>query len=99
MSQRLLDKLDVQDQKARTSLTFNVFIRHWKEHVNKTLSGCLEGYKAALETGDLEFAFHHSMSYCAYGFLIGKEISNHRRETETYINIAASLKQNSQLHV
>ncbi len=99
MSQRLLDKLDVQDQKARTGLTFNVFIRHWKEHVNKTLSGCLEGYKAALETGDLEFAFHHSMSYCAYGYLIGKEISNHRRETESYINLAASLKQNSQLHI
>jgi predicted ATPase/serine phosphatase RsbU (regulator of sigma subunit) len=99
MSQRLLEKLDVQDQKSRTTFTFNVFIRHWKEHVNKTLAGCLEGYKAALETGDLEFAFHNSMTYCAYGFLIGKKIADHRRETETYINIADSLKQKSQLHI
>jgi predicted ATPase/signal transduction histidine kinase/tRNA A-37 threonylcarbamoyl transferase component Bud32 len=63
MAIKLLDQLQAVEMTGSTHMVFNVFVRHWKEHLRDTLPALQEAYQAALAAGDPEFA-----AYCAYGY-------------------------------
>ncbi len=99
MSQQLLEKLDARQQKSRASFVFNQFIKHRKEHLKEAQRIFIEGYKAGLETGDIEFAVFNIMVYCSRGYYLGKELTGHENDTAKYCAIAESLKQKTQLQI
>jgi len=79
--------------KAKITEIFYATISHWKEHSKEVLSPLLEGYSAALQTGDLEFA-----SYCLYThsytcYFIGTELTGLASEMASYSHAISQIKQ------
>ncbi|ABA21602.1 Serine/Threonine protein kinase and Signal Transduction Histidine Kinase (STHK) with GAF sensor [Trichormus variabilis ATCC 29413] len=90
---RLTDKFNSEELKAKITEIFYATISHWKEHTKEILSPLLEGYSAALQTGDLEFA-----SYCLYthsyaSYFIGTELTGLASEMASYSHAISQIKQ------
>ncbi|BAB76386.1 trifunctional serine/threonine-protein kinase/ATP-binding protein/sensor histidine kinase [Anabaena sp. FACHB-709] len=90
---QLTDKFNAEELKAKITEIFYATISHWKEHSKEVLSPLLEGYSAALQTGDLEFA-----SYCLYThsytcYFIGTELTGLASEMASYSHAISQIKQ------
>ncbi len=89
----LIDKFNAKELKARTLLVVNYFIRHWKEHIRKTVKPLLDAYLIGLETGDLEYAAYSACVHCYHSYVAGKELSSLEREMAKYSNAIKKLNQ------
>jgi predicted ATPase/signal transduction histidine kinase/tRNA A-37 threonylcarbamoyl transferase component Bud32 len=89
----LLDKFNAKEVNARNSLTFNIVIRHYKEHIRETLKPLLETYYIGIETGDLEFAAYSLMFYNSFSYFAGRELVGLSREMATYSDCIIKTKQ------
>ena len=94
---RQLSRPDTQALKAKTLLSVNIFIVHWKKHFRETLQPFLEGYQSGLETGDSEFAAYCAEVYCLQCVLVGKELVELERKIRMYSQIIHQLKQQAAL--
>jgi PAS domain S-box-containing protein len=83
--------------KAKTLLSVNIFIAHWKQHSRETLQPFIEGYHSGLETGDLEFAAYCAEVYCLLCLYVGKELVELEREMSLYGEAIRQLKQEAAL--
>ncbi|OKH42874.1 serine/threonine protein kinase [Calothrix sp. HK-06] len=83
--------------RAKTLLTVNNFIIHWKKHLREISKPLLEGYQSGLETGDLEFAAYCAHCYCLQSFVVGKELVEVEREMATYNEAMRQIKQEAAL--
>ncbi len=92
MAIKLLDQLQAAEMTGSTHMVFNVFVRHWKEHLRDTLPALQEAYQAALAAGDPEFA-----TYCAYGYSkhalhVGENLAQLTPEMIRYSEVMAYYK-------
>ena len=94
---RQLSRSDTQALKAKTLLSVNIFIVHWKKHFRETLQPLLEGYQSGLETGDSEFAAYCAEVYCLQCVFVGKELVGLEREIRLYSEAIRQLKQEAAL--
>jgi PAS domain S-box-containing protein len=94
---RQLSRPDTQALKAKTLLSVNIFIIHWKKHFRETLQPFLEGYQSGLETGDSEFAAYCAEVYCLQCVFVGKELVELEREIGIYAEAIRQLKQEAAL--
>ncbi|WP_375512239.1 AAA family ATPase [uncultured Nostoc sp.] len=92
-----LSRPDTQALKAKTLLSVNIFIIHWKKHFRETLQPLLEGYQSGLETGDSEFAAYCAEVYCLQCVFVGKELVELEREIRVYSQVIRQLKQQAAL--
>jgi PAS domain S-box-containing protein len=97
LASTLVDKFNAKKHKAAILFFFNCFIRHWKEHLKKTLKPFVEGYKIGLETGDLQHAAFGAYSYSYLSYQVGKELTELEREMAVYSNAIAQINQKSVL--
>jgi PAS domain S-box-containing protein len=96
---RLSERPDAKELRARTSLTVNAFIRHWKEHTGESLQPLLEAYQSGLETGDLEYAAHSARNHSIFSFYAGRELVGVEREIAAHSEAIRQLKQESALQI
>jgi PAS domain S-box-containing protein len=94
---RQLSRPDTQALKAKTLLSVNIFIIHWKKHFRETLQPLLEGYQSGLETGDSEFAAYCAEVYCLQCVFVGKELVELEGEIGIYAEAIRQLKQEAAL--
>jgi len=89
----IVEKFNAKELKAKVCLAFNICIKHWKEHMKVTLDPLLEGIQSGIETGDIEYACHHALSYCKCLFFTGEnlELVNHKQAQ--YIDMMTKYKQ------
>ena len=80
----LLERLNAKKIKAKIYTIVYFHIAYWNQHAKATLKPLLEAYSSGLETGDLEYAAVSLMDYSLYSFLIGRELSELRREINYY---------------
>jgi len=80
----LVNRLNADRTKAKTIHTVNGFIRHWKEHGQKTLHYFQEAYQYGLETGDFEYAGYAALGYCRRGYITGNELNKLERKMVEY---------------
>lgn len=90
---RLVDKFNAKEIKARTLFVVNYFIKHWKEHLGKTLNPLRDAYSIGLETGDLEYAAYSACVYSYHSYVLGKELATVEREMAMYSHTLSQLKQ------
>ncbi|MBU1171491.1 MAG: AAA family ATPase [Proteobacteria bacterium] len=90
---KILNASPVKKEKTRVIVLFNMFIRHWKEHVRETIKPLLEGYESRIETGDIEYASHCMSAYCLYMFLAGMPLVQVEKEQNAYRKSIILLKQ------
>jgi len=94
----LLERLNANELKVRTSLTVNCFIKPWKLPAKETLKPLMDGYQMGLETGDLEYAAFSAFVHSAYSYMIGKELTALEAEMALYSEVMKQLKQETFLH-
>ncbi|MCP4132041.1 MAG: AAA family ATPase [bacterium] len=93
----LLERMNSKDQVPRTQLVMNGFIRHWKEHLEKSVEPLLTGFQMGLEIGDLEFAAHSALMRCVHLYYIGYEINELKKELVKFGGILKKINQKTQL--
>ena len=93
LASSLVDKLNAKKHKSAVLFFVNCFIRHWKEHLRKTLKPFLEGYQIGLETGDLQHTAFGAYSYAYLSYQAGKELTELEREMAVYSDAIAQINQ------
>ena len=96
---RLMENLNAREWRARNIFIFNAFIRHWKDHLRKTLAPLHEAYQTGLETGDLEDAAFSAEVYCIHAFYAGIPLSRLEAEMAGFGETVSRLKQFMQVNV
>ena len=89
---RLSKKLNATHLEACTQYAFNIFIKHWKEHIRETLEPLETACQKGLESGDLEYAAASAQFYLAHSFFAGIELSKIEKEIQKYNDIIKKLK-------
>lgn len=90
---RLLDKFDVRETRAQVYLSFNVFVRHWRDRARDLIEPLLQAVQSGLETGELEYAGAAAGFYCNYIVFVGEELDSVVEKQGHYIELTQKLKQ------
>lgn len=89
----LLERLKVREIMCRTLFAFNVYIRHFKEHIKETIKPLAEGYQAGLEMGDLSYAAYCALSHCVRMYMAGTNLAEVKKVMEMYADAIRKINQ------
>jgi PAS domain S-box-containing protein len=89
----LLKRLNAREIMCRTVFAFNVYIRHFKEHIKETVKPLAEGYQAGLETGDLSYAAYCALSHCVRMYMASTNLAKVKKEMEMYADTIRRINQ------
>lgn len=92
-SQRLMERLQAKELKAKLMTVFHGFVSHWQEPARASLAPLLEGYQSGLETGDLEYAANNVLMYCYNAFSCGRKLDWLEPEVDKYLHVMEKFKQ------
>ncbi|MES0489477.1 MAG: ATP-binding sensor histidine kinase [Leptospirales bacterium] len=92
------EKLGEKRLRARAALTFNHFIRPWKEHARASLQPSLDAYQIGLEVGDMEYAAYLIHVHLYYSYFVGNPLVELEPELASYDNSIARLNQEAVLN-
>ncbi|WP_193196639.1 ATP-binding sensor histidine kinase [Nostoc sp. MG11] len=93
LSLKVLDQFDAKELKCKVYGLFNIFICHWKEHIQETIEPLQDGLKLALEVGDMEYAGYNGILACWHSFFAGENLGILERRIHPYITLAHKIKQ------
>ncbi|MDF5725676.1 MAG: AAA family ATPase, partial [Rhizonema sp. PD37] len=89
----LLKLLDSKQFEAKTVYIFNTFIRHWKEHTQKSLKPFLEVHQCGLEIGDMIWSHLALFMYALHAYWIGQELKGLELQIVKYSEAISLQKQ------
>jgi len=89
----LLELLGAEKHKAKTYFVEASVVRHWKEHIRKTLPPLKIGFQKGLETGDIEYTSYSGHTHTAYSYWAGRNLKEIDLEAARYSQTIAQLKQ------
>ncbi len=95
----LLERMNVQEQMPRTHFVMHTFVRHWKEHVTRTVEPLYSCFRKGLEVGELEWVAYSAMVISEIRFYSGEEISGLERDIQKLSDVVEKIKQKSQFQV
>lgn len=84
LSDRLLDRPDIQRYQAQALHLFSCHTRFWREHLRHSADGERRAYRVGLETGEMEFGCYGGHVASKYAFFHGQELIGLRAEIEQY---------------
>jgi predicted ATPase/signal transduction histidine kinase/tRNA A-37 threonylcarbamoyl transferase component Bud32/DNA-binding Lrp family transcriptional regulator len=90
---QLLDRFDSREIRPKSYGVFNIFVKHWKEHIQTSIEPLEEGFKIALEVGDFEYASYNALLFCAHQFFAGENLELLETIQDKYIGFAQKIKQ------
>ena len=93
LSLTLLNKFPAPQLKSLTLHVFNTVIRHWQDHVEKTIEPLQEGVLAGIENGDLEYSSYAASGYSMHRFFAGNELPLVEAECEKYVELMIKYQQ------
>ncbi|MBW4685719.1 MAG: AAA family ATPase [Komarekiella atlantica HA4396-MV6] len=93
LSLKVLDQFNAKELKCKVYGLFNIFICHWKEHIQETIQPLQDGLKLALEVGDMEYAGYNGILACWHSFFAGENLEILDRRIHPYITLAHKIKQ------
>ena len=90
---RLLDKFPSSSIKSIVYLMLTCLIQHRKVDIKLALSYMMEGFKAAIETGDLPYVGYSINGYCSYKLWMGEPLDLVEEEMGKYLKLMQKIKQ------
>ncbi|SMF49503.1 diguanylate cyclase (GGDEF) domain-containing protein [Pseudobacteriovorax antillogorgiicola] len=96
---QLYQRLKAKEVEATILVTFNLYIRPWKDPVRSTLPSLLEAYQSGLDSGNIEFAVHGAMGYCYRSFLAGVELRSVQKDMKNYRQAIRSLAHHGNTYI
>jgi histidine kinase len=98
LAEMILDKFPNIQLECIVRAPVNVMIRHWKEHIRKTLIPLIESAQTGLLAGNLEYAGICSKDRCTHLFLIGEELGTLDAQFINSLNLLREIKQEYSLY-
>jgi diguanylate cyclase (GGDEF)-like protein len=95
----LIAKKHQKEYRAATMVSFNVFIRHWREHLKTTLDPLAKAHRLGLEVGDPEFATHAGMAHCYHSYLSGVELEEVLLKCQKYHDSVQQLQHRGSTYI
>lgn len=93
LSERLLQQFEAKDLQAKVNFLFNTFIRHWREHIRKTIEPLLEAFQSGIETGDIEYACYSLSGSCQHLIWSGEHLESVAKTQSEYLDVLQKYKQ------
>lgn len=93
LSIRLLDKFSSNSIKSIVYLILTCSIQHRKVDIKLALGYMMEGFKSAIETGNLPYVGYSINGYCTYKMWMGEPLYLVEQEISKYLDLMQKLKQ------
>ncbi|MEH2057506.1 MAG: AAA family ATPase [Nostoc sp.] len=93
LSLQILDQFNAKQIKSKVYALFNIFVRHWKEHLQATIEPLEDGVQSGLETGDIEYVGYNGLLVCWHPFWAGENLELIEQRLEQYINLSHKIHQ------
>ncbi|MEH2025345.1 trifunctional serine/threonine-protein kinase/ATP-binding protein/sensor histidine kinase [Nostoc sp.] len=93
LSLQILDQFNAKEIKSKVYALFNIFVRHWKEHIQATIEPLEDGVQSGLDTGDIEYVGYNGLLVCWHLFWAGENLEILGKRLEQYINLAHKIQQ------
>ncbi len=97
MALKLQEKLEEREYAPRTIFTSSATSQHYMEPLREALAPLLDGYKRAMENGDLEFMATCAGVYNYHLFFSGRNLLDYRSEMTYYAEVLEQIKQEAYL--
>ncbi|MEH2382866.1 MAG: AAA family ATPase [Nostoc sp.] len=93
LSLKILDQFNASEIKSKVYALFNIFVRHWKEHIQSTIEPLEHGVQSGLDTGDIEYVGYNGLLVCWHPFWAGENLDILEKRLEQYISLAHKIQQ------
>ena len=90
---QLSKKLNAKSSEPRREMVFNVFIKHWKNHIRETLKPLELVFQKGLETGAFEVSAISIFHYLNVSYFAGIELSKIEQNLSKYNDVVEKLEQ------
>ncbi|MCW5314059.1 AAA family ATPase [Nostoc sp. KVJ3] len=94
----LTDKFNISNIKPTVFYVVGAFITYLKSPLQKSLQLMLEGYKIALETGNVYYVGFNTKDICQYSYFLGRELNSLEQEIRAYSHVLENFKQGTTLN-
>ncbi|MEA5471027.1 AAA family ATPase [Spirulina sp. 06S082] len=85
--------------KAKTLMPVSAFATHWKKHLKDIVESYLEGYQAAIEVGDIEYAAYSLLNYSIISFRSSEKLFTLKKKIQELHIKLTSLKQKNSIFI
>ncbi|MCS3902820.1 diguanylate cyclase (GGDEF)-like protein/PAS domain S-box-containing protein [Methylohalomonas lacus] len=92
LSIQLLDHYGVEPLRAKIINLFDVFVRHWKEHLRKSLEELPRGLQSGIDYGDFEYGSYNAIQHGKHQVICGCPLDEVLEQQNAYIRIIDRLK-------
>ncbi|MEH1791253.1 trifunctional serine/threonine-protein kinase/ATP-binding protein/sensor histidine kinase [Nostoc sp.] len=89
----LTDKFNISDIKPTVFYVVGAFITYLKSPLKKSLQLMQEGYKIALETGNVYYVGFNTKDICQYSYFLGRELNSLEQDIQAYTRVLENFKQ------
>ncbi|MEH1883745.1 trifunctional serine/threonine-protein kinase/ATP-binding protein/sensor histidine kinase [Nostoc sp.] len=89
----LTDKFNISDIKPTVFYVIGAFITYLKSPLKKSLQLMQEGYKIALETGNVYYVGFNTKDICQYSYFLGRELNSLEQDIQAYTRVLENFKQ------
>ena len=94
----LSEQFNAKDLRCSLIQLFECFVRHQKEHIQKTFLPLVESIQIGLEDGDLEYVGYSAMNYITHLFFGGEPLESLNQTQLQYVELLLKLKQEFQIY-
>ncbi|MEH2056985.1 MAG: AAA family ATPase [Nostoc sp.] len=94
----LTDKFNISDIKPTVFYVVGAFITYLKSPLQKSLQLILEGYKIALETGNVYYVGFNTKDICQYSYFLGQELKSLEVDIRAYCHVLENFRQDTMLN-
>ncbi|MBD2521763.1 ATP-binding sensor histidine kinase [Nostoc sp. FACHB-133] len=94
----LTDKFNISDIKPTVFYVVGAFITYLKSPLQKSLQLMLDGYKIALETGNVYYVGFNTKDICQYSYFLGRELNSLEEDIRAYCHVLENFKQGTTLN-
>ncbi|NMG09449.1 AAA family ATPase [Brasilonema sp. UFV-L1] len=98
LAMKALEKLNIKRKENKALHLINGFIKHWKQHGNKTLKPLAEAYKMGIENGDFEFGSYSAFMHCLNAYCVSENLRELEQRICSYSDDINQLKQQTILN-
>ena len=84
ISLQLIEKMNMRSGISMAVIAFETCLRHWKEHLRKSLPNLLKSLQLSIELGEYEVTGFGILGYCIHRFFVGDPLLSVIQDFQIY---------------